>query len=144
MKKIERVKKNIENDKEIMKQLDKELYYNINDFISDVNVYIKAVKEGRILYHVGTVSKSGMSRTILIQSCERRSYNGKTSYGYRQYIMMLKVTGYTVIRGWHDTIRVYGCGMNMLFATNYNLIHKFYKLGFINKSQCEKLCQAVN
>ena len=140
MKKLERIKKNIENDKDIMKRIRK-YYNNIEDLISDIQTYISAVKSGRILYEVITVSKSGMSRTIKITSCEKAS---KNRYYYRQYCCMLGVLGETVVSGYRDTIRVYGCGMNMLFSTNYNLMHTFCRLGFISKKQCKKLAQAVN
>ena len=35
MKKIERIKKNVENDKELMKRIKKEEYYTIDMFIAD-------------------------------------------------------------------------------------------------------------
>ena len=137
MRKIERVKKNIEADKDIMKKLNREKYYSIDALIADINTYIAAVKSGRIRYSVISVSKSGMSRTIEIISCEK----GRYGYYYRIYQCMLGVLGETVVGG---TIRVRGCGMNMLFATNYNLIRMFHRLGFISDTQCKKLAQAVN
>ena len=141
MRKVERVKKNIEADKEIMKRINKEKYYSVDDLISDIQTYINAVKSGRISYEVITVSKSGMSRTIKITSCEKTD---KNQFYYRQYQVMLSVLGETVVSGYSDTIRVYGCGMNMLFHTNYCLIHTFCRLGFISKKQCAVLAQKVN
>ena len=143
MKKIERVTKNIENNKELMKGL-KRIDLPVERFISDAQTYIKAVKERRISYTVDTVSKSGMSRTIIITSCEKSLYNGKRSFYYRQYNAMLEVMGYSVKRGYRDAIRVGGCGMNMLFATNYNIIWSLHRLGFITRKVCDVLCQAVN
>ena len=140
MKKLERIKKNIENDKEIMKRINKETYYDIDNLIHDINTYIAAVKSGRISYDVITVSKSGMSRTIKITSAEK---SGRNQFYYRQYQAMLGILGETVVSGYSNTIRVYGCGMNMLFATNYNLMHKFRRLGFISKKQCATLAQKV-
>ena len=141
MKKIERIKTRIEADKDIMKRINKEKYYSIEDLISDIQTYIASVKSGRISYEVVTVSKSGMSRTIKITSAEK---SGRGQYYYRQYQVMLGVLGETVVSGYSNTIRVYGCGMNMLFATNYNLMHKFCRLGFISKKQCAVLAQKVN
>ena len=137
MKKVERIKKNVEADKDIMRKLSKEKHYSTDDLIRDINTYINAVKSGRISYDVIAVAKSGMSRTIKITSCEK----GKERYYYRQYQVMLGILGETVVG---DTIRVYGCGMNMLFATNYNLIRMFRRLGFISKKQCDTLAQKVN
>lgn len=144
MKKLERVRKRIEADREIMRRVNNESFYTIEDFIKDIQTYIKAVKDGRILYTVISVARSGMSRDISILSCEKSRYNGDTQHYYRQYCMMLKVLGYRVNRGYRDTIKVNGCGMNMLFATNHSLIHKFCRLGFISKKQCGILAQKVN
>ena len=143
MRKVERITKNIENSKELMRNL-KKIDLSVERFISDAQTYIKAVKERRISYTVDTVSRSGMSRTIIITSCEKSLYNGKRSFYYRQYNAMLEVLGYNVKRGYRDAIRVGGCGMNMLFATNYNIVWTLHRLGFINRKQCDVLAQAVN
>lgn len=143
MRKIERITKNIESNKELMKSLRK-VDMTVERFISDAQTYIKAVKERRINYTVDTVSRSGMSRTIIITSCEMSRYNGKRSFHYRQYNAMLEAMGYSVKRGYRDSIRVGGCGMNMLFATNYSIIHRLHRLGFISRKVCDVLAQAVN
>ena len=143
MKKIERITKNIESSKGLMKML-KKVDLTIERFISDAQTYLKAVKEHRISYTVDTVSRSGMSRTIVITSCEKSVYNGKRSFYYRQYNAMLEAMGYSVKRGYRDAIRVGGCGMNMLFATNYSIVWTLHRLGFINRKQCDVLAQAVN
>lgn len=143
MRKIERITKNIESNKELMRSL-KRIDLSIERFISDAQTYITAVKERRISYTVDTVSRSGMSRTIIITSCEKSVYNGKRSFFYRQYNAMLEAMGYSVIRGYRDSIRVGGCGMNMLFATNYNIIWTLHRLGFISRKSCDVLAQMVN
>lgn len=139
MKKIERITKNIENDKELVKNL-KKIDVSTDQFIADMQTYLRAVAERRIHYHVDTVSKSGMSRTIIITSCE----GSRGSHYYRQYNAMLEALGYSVKRGYTDSIRVHGCGMNMLFATNYNIIRSAYRLGFISLKKCRVLEQMVN
>ncbi len=144
MRKIERIKKNIENDKEIMKSINKESCYSIDTLISDIQTYIKAVKSGRILYSVESVSRSGMTRQIKVLSCEKSGKGCRTRHYYRQYITMFKVLGYSIKRGWSGTVRVFGCGMNMLFHVNYCLMHKFCRLSFISKKQCAVLAQQVN
>lgn len=143
MKKIERVTKNIENDKELLKNL-KKVDMPIERFIGDAQTYLRAVKERRISYAVDTVSKSGMSRTLTITSCERSRWENKVVYHYRQYNTMLQAMGYSIKRGYRDSIRVHGCGMNMLFATNYNIVWSLHRLGFISRKQCDVLCQMVN
>lgn len=143
MKKVERITKNIENNKELLKGL-KKVDMPIERFISDAQIYLRAVKERRINYAVDTVSKSGMSRTLIITSCERWRWDGKIRYYYRQYNTMLQAMGYSVKHGYRDSIRVSGCGMNMLFATNYNIVWSLHRLGFISRKQCDILCQMVN
>ena len=143
MTKIERITKHIENNKELLKGL-KKVDMSIDQFIRDAQTYLRAVKERRISYTVDTVSKSGMSRTLVITSCERWRWDGKLRYYYRQYNTMLQAMGYSVKRGYRDSIRVHGCGMNMLFATNYNIVWSLHRLGFINRKQCDVLCQMVN
>ena len=80
-----------------------------------------------------------MSQNIEVTSCEK-SPCGR--YYYRQYQRMLKALGYKTND--NGTIRVMSCGMNMLFATNYELIRTFCRLGFISEKQRDTLSQAVN
>ena len=125
---------------EIVKAISKETYYTQEQFIQDVKTYIKAVQSGRIHYSVTHVSTSGMNRNISIMS-----YEGSMSKGYyRNYFGMLRVMGYKFADKHSLYIKVAGCGMNMLFATNYNLMHSFYRMGFINKKACDTLAQCVN
>jgi len=132
--------KKITLSNEIKNNLKKEEYYTEDQFVSDVKTYINAVKSGRILYTVTHVSSSGMSRNINI-----KSFEGSMSKGhYRNYFTMLRVMGYKSADKYSSNIRVGGCGMNMLFATNYNIIHSFYRMGFINKATCDVLAQRVN
>ena len=141
MLKIERITKNIGQNKELSKKMNKESYYTIESFIKDVNSYINAVKDGRILYIVERVSQSGMSRLIKVTSCEKGDKNYYRKYYYRNYNQMFLALGYNVNK--EGLFRVSGCGMDVLFATNYNLINTFHRLGFISKKQCEVLRQAV-
>ena len=134
MKKIERIKQRIEADKEISKRLRSEEYYSQNQFISDCERYIKAIKEGRVINSIGSVSSSGMSRTIKFLAPE------KTTYGYN-FFAMFRTLGFSPVGKYGDYFRISGCGMDMVFHTNYTNIHKLFRLGFINKKQCEHLAQ---
>lgn len=145
MKKNDRIKSKIEKRNDLVKALTKTGPYRVDDFIRDAKTYIAAVKDGRILYDVRSVSRSGMSRTISITSCERYRYDGKVGYSYRQYAMMLEVLGYKrVDSSRFDAIRVHGCGMNMVFYTNYCIMRTLRDLGFISKQECRTLAQKVN
>ena len=130
----------IELKKEMLKAIDNMDYYTQEDFIRDSNIYIKALKSGRLQYRVTNVSKSGMSRDILISS-----YEGSMNKGYyRNYTLMLEVLGYKFASKYSSEIKISGCGMNMLFATNYNIIHTFKRIGLINQKSCDVLAQLMN
>lgn len=124
--------------KEQLKRLSKEKYYDESDFIKDCKIYIKALKDNRVKYMVTHVSTSGMSRNINIISFEGNMTNGR----FRNYNMMLTVLGYSFDKYSNDII-VKGCGMNMLFATNYNIIHTFKSMGLIKNKTCEILSQKI-
>lgn len=126
--------------KEMIKRLSKEEYYTQEDFIKDIQTYIKALREGRLQYLVMNVSNSGMNRNILVQSCEQNKNNN--NFYYRQYLKMFEILGYKLDKNFN--IKVSGCGMNMLFATNYNLIHTFKNMNIITAEDCEMLAQKIN
>ena len=129
---------NLTND--MAKRIESNEYYSKEDFIKDCQTYIKALKSGRLQYRVTSVSKSGMSRDILISSFEGSMAKGY----YRNYVSMLEMLGFNFASKYASEIKVKGCGMNMLFATNYNIIHTFKNIGLISKKQCETLAQIIN
>lgn len=143
MKKEDRIKRNIEKatSKKSLK-FEKSNYFPeeelIKNFISDAKNYIKAIKERRMFCVIHSVSKSGMTRTISFHSCEKSG--NKKQYCYRQYYCFFKALGYSKVRDSYF-FRIHGCGMDMIFHTNYTIIHYLESLGFINKKQCEKLAQ---
>ena len=132
--------KQIKLSKEIEKNLYKMEYYTKDDFVNDCKCYIKALKSGLLQYRVTNVSKSGMSRDIFIQS-----YEGTMTQGYfRTYFNMLLVLGYKEASKYSNDIKVNGCGMNMLFATNYDIVRDFKIMGFIKDKECKLLSQKIN
>ena len=123
---------------DIKKEIEKTKWYNEESFIKDCNIYIEAVKSGRVLYEVVSVSASGMSRKVII-----RSFEGTMEKGfYRNYRQMLEIFGHKMNKDYSITVK--GCGMNMLFATNYDLIGQMERLGFIDKELSDDLKQRVN
>lgn len=106
-------------------------------FIDHALRYIKAIKEGRMLCSIGSVSKSGMSRTI--KFLEMSGGEGKHFlYNFYQFFDAL---GYTKIKD-SDYFRIGGCGMDMIWHTNYSIMHDLKRLGFIDNDECSTLAQA--
>ena len=131
MKKAEKIAINIAKDKDLSKRINAQNYYDVSMFISDVKTYIKAIKQRRMFCVIDSVSSSGMSRNIHFHSFEKKYF--------RQYWTLFKVLGYTETK--NNSFRIGGCGMDMIFHTNYNNIHTFYRLGFIDKKTCDSLSQ---
>ena len=122
---------------EVQKRITKESHYNETDFVNDAKAYIAAVKSGRILYTVTSVSKSGMSRHISV-----KSFEGKMTEGYyRNYIGLLRALGYKI--DFSGSVKIPGCGMNMLFATNHSIIYALQGMGFMTKKVCAVLAKKV-
>jgi len=108
----------------------------IQNFESDAKNWIKAIKAGRMACVIVSVSSSGMSRKMKFNSFE----GTKTKGYFRQYLCFLQACGFTVKKkDW--AITVGGCGMDMVFHTNYTVIHKLHRIGMLSKSECAKLAQ---
>lgn len=140
MKKIERIRRSIAKDKELSKRINSISCYSIDDFIKDALRYIKAIKEHRMINTIGHVTGSGMSRTIKFVELSKFP-KGVTRYNVLQFWCLFKALGYTEARGDQGYFLIRGCGMDMIFHTNYNNIRTFYRLGFISKEICERLEQ---
>lgn len=98
--------------------------------------YIKAIKDGRMICAIDRVSASGMSRNIKFLECAK----GKDRYNYLTFWELFKILGYTEVKN-TDTFRIGGCGMDMIFHTNYSIIRQLKRLGFITAKTCEVLAQ---
>lgn len=112
-------------------------YYNCEMFIFDAKAYIEAIENGTMIVDIVSVSNSGMSRRLKFLACQRNK-RSKQHY-YRQFNSFLNALGYKVNND--GNFIVYGCGMDMVFATNYDIMHALERLGIINKKQCDVLAQ---
>lgn len=135
--KLERVIGKVKANKELCKKIDSEYYAQSLDekikfFISDAKTYIDAINKNRMCCIIPHVSNSGMSRIINFHSFEKTNY--------RQYYSLFKSLGYSYNNN-HNGFRVNGCGMDMVFHTNYCNIQDFYNIGLISKKQCSILAQ---
>ena len=140
MKKKERILKNIAENKELQKGMSRLGIYSDERFYEDAIRYIKAIKEGRVICNIDTVSSSGMSRTISFLECTRSRYSKGIRYMYLNFFAFFKALGYQEVPNKH-TFRIHGCGMDMIFYTNYTNIHGLHRLGFITRKQCDYLAQ---
>jgi len=125
---------------EVKKAIAKNEYYNEENFIKDAQTYIKAIKEGRVICSVVSVSSSGMSRQLKFLSCEPSNYKDEVSHYYRQFNSMLQCLGFRYNQKKY-CISVSGCGMDMIFHTNYTIIHQLKRMGFITELECGILAQ---
>ena len=105
-----------------------------DDLIMNAKRYIKAVKETRMICSIGSVSSSGMSRTMKFLEMPKKG-------GYLlNFYNLFDVLGHSKVKD-SDYFRISGCGMDMVFNTNYNIIHELRHMGFMSKKTCSKLCQ---
>lgn len=123
----------------MMKVINNGSYYSVESFIDSAERYIKAIQETRVICSIGSVSSSGMSRTIKFLAPEKRTHN--KTYGYLNFFSMFKILGFTEARSKNGYFSIGGCGMDMIFHTNYTIIHKLHRLGFIDKKTCDSLAQ---
>lgn len=137
MTRLERVTKNISENKEVRKRLTNAYNGRFEEFLKDVDRYIKAIKERRMCCIIDSVSASGTSRTMRFLSCEKVSKNG---YAYMNYYSIFVMAGYTAPK--HSSyFRVTGCGMDMVFATHYDIISFFRSMGVISEKDWKWLSQ---
>lgn len=131
---VERIKK----DKEMMKRIDRVSHYSPEQFVSDALRYISAIREGRMINSIGHVSRSGMSRTLCFMECNRRE---KGRYQYFQFMAFFMANDFTRSKADDGYFTIGGCGMDMIFHTNYTIIHRMYRLGFISRKVRDRLAQ---
>ena len=122
----------IENIMRDLKLRDEEAEY----FYDNALRYIKATKEGRVICIIDSVSKSGMIRHMKFLECHRMI----SRYHYLNFYTFFRDLGWGKVKD-TDYFRIVGCGMDMVFNTNYNNMHDLKRLGFISKNQCETLAQ---
>lgn len=132
----EKVLKNITENEAFKKANYVRLGYTPDMFLLDALDWIKGISRGSIACVIKHVSASGMSRNFYFIECAKTDRN---RYNYRQYSIFLSHCGYTLNKD--RTIRVGGCGMNMVVAVNYDVIHKLKKLGIISKKKAKWLAQ---
>ena len=109
----------------------------IDIFTENAKRYIKAIKQGRVICNIEHVSTSGMSRNLKFIEC---SGNTKKGFRYLNFWSLFKNLGFSSPKN-SNCFKISGCGMDMVFHTNYTIINNLHQLGFINKKECEILSQ---
>jgi hypothetical protein len=133
--KKQRILENIANDKEIQKRMPKHM--DNESFYDNAARYISAIKQTRMMCNIESVSNSGMSRNIRFFEMDGSNKTGYRVYNFYAFFLAL---GYTKVND-RDTFRISGCGMDMIFHTNYTIIHMLQSLGFITEKECALLAQ---
>jgi hypothetical protein len=106
--------------------------------------YIKTVEQRRMICFVQGVSRSGMTRRMTFKACIW--HKGIDTYSYVNMNWFIHAatgaTGATGIRINKDReLVVEGCGMDMVFNTNYTVIHSLQRLGYLKPKRAERLAQ---
>lgn len=121
--------------KEVAKRIESNEYYSKERFEEDAKRYIKAIKENRVICNIVSVSSSGMSRRLSFVE-----FGVKNKRGFQcTFYSFLTALGYKVDN--NNTFRVDGCGMDMVFHTNYSIIRDLFNMGFMNEKTCKVLEQ---
>lgn len=89
-----------------MKEENKQSY--VDNYVSELKAVRKALLNGRYYTGVEKVSSSGMSRVINIRYVDNNKLYGVSDEIYQ-------------LAGCDKNHRISGCGMDMLFAAQYNL-----------------------
>ena len=111
---------------------------DLNTFLDHANRYINAIKEKRMICSIGSVSRSGMSRTI--KFLEMAKNDTKDEHSLLNFYQFFDALGYTKIKD-SDYFRIGGCGMDMIFYTNYTIMHDLKRMGLVSEEDCRTLAQ---
>jgi len=122
---------------QLIKDIAKIKYYSIEQFDADAKRYIKAIKERRMICIIHSVSTSGMTRNLSFFAQEKSHYNNE--FNTLNFNQLFRVLGYREAK--REGFIINGCGMDMVFHTNYTNIHDLFRLGYITKKVCSVLAQ---
>jgi len=113
-------------------------YQDTEWFIESLKRYCNAAKERRLICNIESVSKSGMSRNMRFVELQKNKTT--KNYDMLNFWGLFAALKYTKVSN-SDCFRIQGCGMDMVFATHYEIIHTAYYYEVINKNTCDKLSQ---
>lgn len=126
--------------KDVLKRIESDEYYSAQRFESDAKRYIEAIEDERMICKIHSVAPSGMSRVMsFMEFGIDKKYNRGQGY-VLNFFMLFDVLGYQKVKD-SDGYRIHGCGMDMVFNTNYNIIHSLWRMGFLQRKRCNRLAQ---
>ena len=117
---------------------DEDLTLCAQEFEQTALRYIKAVEQGRMICFIHGVSRSGMTRRMTFKACIRNKAFG--TYSYIDLNWFIHAATGTRLNKDRELV-VGGCGMNMVFSTNYAVIHSLQRLGYLKPKRAERLAQ---
>jgi len=140
MTKKERIQKKITEKKNLQRFLAREKYATAEGLAHDCLRYASACRDGRLLCNIESVSASGMSRVLAFYEVAKldQPLNDGRKFCLLNFHQLFRALGYTRSG---DGFRVSGCGMDMVFATNYEIIHSLAALGAVSDAEAKKLAQ---
>lgn len=118
---------------------DDDLDAQAQQFEEEAKQYISAIEQNRVICFIHGVSRSGMSRRMSFKACEPVHKKVKAYYysGLNQFISV--ASGYRLNKDYELVVE--GCGMDMVFNTNYNVINELQRIGYLSKKRAENLAQ---
>lgn len=120
-----------------LKNIEQLSYYDVDNFVKDARRYIKACKEERIICSINHVSSSGMSRDLKFLEFDKKNSKGSLM----TFFSVFKILDFKEAKNNRGYFKIGGCGMDMVFHTNYTIIHELHRMGFMTQKQCSILCQ---
>jgi len=131
------------NLKEIEKLLTKynkgrQFPVSVQSFTDNAKRYLKAIQDRRVICNIESVSRSGMSRNMRFVEISKRG--GSYGHSMLNFYELFKILGFTQAKD-SDCFRIGGCGMDMVFATNYRIVGQLRNLGIVTKARASKLQQ---
>jgi len=136
MKSKNTILNNMAKDHDIKKYVNGSEYSSFDAIYSSCISYIKAIKQRRMFCVIDSVSSSGMSRIIHFHGFNVNKKQG----AIRNYYTLFCALGYNRVKN-SNGFRISGCGMDMIFHTNYTNIFHLQHLGFMSKVESDKLAQ---
>jgi len=103
----------------------------IKEFVDTAKRYIKAVEERRLVATIGKVAPSGLSRTIKFVEVQK-------NVGTLNFYVFFKTLGFEQVKN-SNYFRVHGCGMDMIFDTNYKIVMRLKNCNIIKEKTANKL-----